>query len=212
MILVVLVIEEKEGIAKLSFCFRKLFFYRPCENVVLIYCSLISSWLLWINSSPSASPQSEFSRWICCCWISSSSGEPGGRRSASTWDTAPPGRTVQQDKRTDIDTVDCFQSTLWDRLTRRALRCTFFNVEHQPFTQRKHTEGQLCSWGLEGRSWARSVISQIRWLELHNTNRANVKGRVEERHGQKIILVSFMDPKYPQDIVYFSAKHILNRW
>lgn len=52
------------------------------------------------NISPCVSPQSEFSLWSCYCWIFSSSGEPGGQRSASTSDTAPPGRKVQQNKHT----------------------------------------------------------------------------------------------------------------
>lgn len=63
------------------------------------------------------------------------------------------------------------------KLIRPTDKKSFETCIFQCWAQRKHTEGQRCSWGLEVRSWARSLISQIRWLQLHNTNRANVKGR-----------------------------------
>lgn len=40
--------------------------------------------------------QSGLSPWTCRSWTSSSSGAPGDGRSASTWDTVPPGRKVQR--------------------------------------------------------------------------------------------------------------------
>lgn len=69
-----------------------------CCAVFLIYLTA----LLWANvESPAVSCQSEFSLRSCCCWISCSSGEPGGQRSASTWDTSRPGPKVRRHIKTD---------------------------------------------------------------------------------------------------------------
>lgn len=68
-----------------------LWHHNSCACVFL--CVSIVDWFKYVNKS-SASPQNAFSRRSCCCWIFCSSGDPGGQRSASTWDTAPPGHVV----------------------------------------------------------------------------------------------------------------------
>lgn len=68
-------------------------------RVCVFLCVSILDWFPFKNvNKSSVPPQNESSPRSCCCWIFCSSGGPGGQRSASTWDTAPPGHAVLQNK------------------------------------------------------------------------------------------------------------------
>lgn len=154
-----------------------MFYFVNCFNEGYYIFDVISKyfWAMWTCArltTPLSSRQSGPSPWTCSCWTSSSSGGPGGQRSASTWDTAPPGRKVQQHKHTNTRASVCLARANVFHEFRKKSRTPFVNVWSpvwQPAAPRR---------GLEVRSRARPLISQIRWLELCNANGAGVKGRV----------------------------------
>lgn len=75
------------------------------------------------------------------------------------------------------------------RLTKTAVR-SLKNIIHSHREHQTKRVNQWCVWGLEVRSGAWAVISQIRWLELYNMDGANVNekgGGTEIRTGKCLV-------------------------